>query len=65
VAPIVSKVGETTPASQTAAIYVVKPADTLSRIAKTHGTTVNALKALNGLATDRIGIGMKLKLPEA
>lgn len=65
VTPVVSKEGATTPASRTAAIYVVKPADTLSRIAKIHGTTVNALKAVNGLGTDRIGIGMKLKLPEA
>jgi LysM repeat protein len=64
-APVVSKEGATAAASRTAAIYVVKPADTLGRIAKIHGTTVNALKAVNGLGTDRIGIGMKLKLPEA
>jgi LysM repeat protein len=63
-APIVSKLGAPVTTSQ-AAIYVVKPADTLSRIAKTHGTTVSALKSANGLDTDRICVGMKLKLPEA
>ena len=63
--PVVSKEGATAPASRTATIYVVKPADTLSRIAKIHGTTVNALKVANGLDTDRIAIGLKLKLPEA
>jgi len=62
---IVSKEGANVLASQPVTIYVVKPADTLSRIAKIHGTTVSALKAANGLDTDRIAVGMKLKLPEA
>jgi LysM repeat protein len=62
--PIVSKAGASTTASQPATVYVVKPADTLSRIAKLCRTTVSALKAANGLDTDRIAIGMKLKLPE-
>ena len=62
--PVVSKAGASVTANLPAAIYVVKPADTLSRIAKIHGTTVNALKAANGLDTDRIAIGIKLKLPE-
>jgi len=64
-APIVSKEGANVLASQPVTIYVVKPANTLSRIAKIHGTTVSALKAANGLDTDRIAVGMKLKLPEA
>ncbi len=62
---IVPKEGASVAANRTSTVYVVKPADTLSRIAKTHGTTVSALKAANGLDTDRIAIGMKLKLPEA
>jgi len=61
---IVSKAGAPATAARPANIYVVKPADTLSRIAKVHGTTVSALKVANGLETDRIVIGMKLKLPE-
>ncbi len=64
-APIVPKTGASGLSTASAGIYVVKPADTLSRIAKTHGTTVSALKAANALDTDRIAVGMKLKLPEA
>ncbi|HYG33183.1 MAG TPA: LysM peptidoglycan-binding domain-containing protein [Clostridia bacterium] len=50
-------------ASDTPTVYVVKKGDTLSGIAKTHGTTVRAIKALNGLKSDTIVIGKKLKLP--
>jgi peptidoglycan endopeptidase LytE len=46
-------------------LYVVKSGDTLSRIASAHGTTVTDLKAANGLRTDRIKVGDKLKLPAA
>ena len=45
------------------AIYVVKPGDTLSKVAKLHGTTVQAIKEANELTTDRIAIGAKLKMP--
>ncbi len=51
--------------SATQNIYVIKPGDSLSRIAKTHGTTVQALKAANGLKSDRIVAGRKLKLPQS
>jgi LysM repeat protein len=43
--------------------YVVKSGDTLDRIARTHGTTVRAIKAANGLTGDRIVVGRKLNLP--
>lgn len=46
-------------------IYTVKSGDTLTRIAKAHGTTVKALKAVNSLENDRIVVGAKLKIPEA
>jgi nucleoid-associated protein YgaU len=46
-------------------VYVVKSGDTLSRIAKAHGTTVKAIEAANGLNDDRILVGAKLKIPEA
>jgi LysM repeat protein len=46
-------------------IYVVKSGDSLTRIAKAHGTTVKALKAANGLKSDRIVVGAKLKIPAA
>lgn len=44
-------------------VYVVKSGDTLSRIATAHKTTVKDLKSINGLTTDRINVGQKLKLP--
>jgi LysM repeat protein len=48
------------PAAET---YTVKSGDTLTKIAREHGTTVTALKELNGLKIDRINLGQKLKLP--
>jgi len=44
--------------------YVVKSGDSLGRIARTHKTTVHAIKAANGLTSDRIVAGQNLKLPE-
>ncbi|MGA2786564.1 MAG: LysM peptidoglycan-binding domain-containing protein [Verrucomicrobiota bacterium] len=52
-------------ASQTETLYVVKSGDSLTRIAKAHGTTVRALKAANDLQNDRIVVGAKLKIPTA
>ncbi len=45
--------------------YVVKTGDTLSRIARAHGTTVQAIKTANSLTSDRIVPGHTLKLPQA
>lgn len=44
-------------------VYVVKSGDNLARIARRHGTTVNAIKAANNLTSDRIRVGQKLKVP--
>lgn len=44
-------------------VYVVKAGDSLTKIAKTHGTTIKAIRAANGMRTDKIKVGMKLKLP--
>jgi LysM repeat protein len=44
-------------------IYIVKSGDTLTKIAKDHGTTVKALRAANKLRTDRIRVGDKLVIP--
>jgi LysM repeat protein len=46
-------------------VYVVKPGDTLNRIARIHKTTVKALKTANDLDGDMIAVGAKLKLPPA
>jgi len=43
--------------------YTVKGGDTLSKIAKKHGTTPKAIRAANGLSSDKINVGQKLKLP--
>ncbi len=43
-------------------IYVVKKGDTLSAIARRHGTTVKALQLNNGLSNSRLQIGQQLFL---
>ncbi len=53
----------TTPSTSASASYTVKSGDTLTRIARNHNTTVAALKSANGLRTDRINVGQKLKVP--
>jgi LysM repeat protein len=64
--PAVPVASESTAASgHVKAVYVVKSGDTLTRIAKVHGTTVKALKTANNLNNDRIVVGAKLKIPEA
>ncbi|HXU78692.1 MAG TPA: LysM peptidoglycan-binding domain-containing protein [Methylomirabilota bacterium] len=46
-------------------VYQVKSGDTLSKIATEHKTTVRAIRSANKLATDRITVGQKLKMPSA
>ena len=43
--------------------YLIASGDSLSRIAKKFGTTVDALKAANSLTSDRIYSGQKLLIP--
>jgi LysM repeat protein len=44
-------------------IYVVQAGDTLGHIASRFGTTVQAIKDLNGLTSDLINIGTELLIP--
>jgi LysM repeat protein len=44
-------------------VYTVKSGDTLTKIAGQFSTTVKALRAANGLKTDSIKVGQKLKIP--
>ena len=46
-------------------LYEVKPGDTLEKIAKRFGTTVELLKKANNLSSDIIRIGDKLKVTKA
>lgn len=50
-------------ATGTTTAYTVKGGDTLSKIAKKHGTTAKAIRAANGLTSDKIIVGQKLKIP--
>ncbi len=43
--------------------YTVKSGDSLTKIAKAHGTTVKAIQAENHLTTTSIKAGQKLKIP--
>ncbi|PLS01410.1 C40 family peptidase [Neobacillus cucumis] len=53
---------KTTSASPSSTVYTVKSGDTLSSIAKKYKTTVAQLKAWNGLKSDFLKIGQKLKI---
>jgi len=65
--------GGTAPAANSASVapdtgmggetYTIKSGDSLTKIAKAHGTTVKAIKAENNLNTDHIKVGQKLKIP--
>ena len=44
-------------------VYSVKPGDTLTRIAHSHGVTVTAIRNANGMKTSRVNVGQKLKIP--
>ncbi|MBB6097937.1 cell wall-associated NlpC family hydrolase [Deinobacterium chartae] len=52
-------------ASALAAPYTVKPGDTLSKIAREHGTSVQTLMTLNKLSNPTLDVGQKLNLPDA
>ena len=45
--------------------YIVRSGDTLWLLAQRYGTTVDAIKQLNGLTSDSLSIGQVLKIPTA
>ncbi|MBI2929835.1 MAG: LysM peptidoglycan-binding domain-containing protein [Verrucomicrobia bacterium] len=51
------------PADTGQAVHVVKSGESLSKIARQHGTTIRAIRDANNLRTDRILVGQKLKVP--
>ena len=52
------------PVTASGDVYVVKSGDMLGGIAVAHKTTTKALKQLNGLNSDKLQVGQKLKLPK-
>lgn len=50
--------------SETGRSYKVQPGDSLEKIAKQQGTTVEAIKRLNALDSDKIVVGKEIQLPE-
>ena len=57
-----SSSSSSTQSSTPTGTYTVKSGDTLSGIATRHGMTVNQLKQWNGLTSNNIRVGQKLKL---
>lgn len=47
--------------SSASATYTVKPGDSLNLIASKHGMSLQTLKSINGLSSDRIFVGQSLK----
>lgn len=44
-------------------IYRIKPGDNLEKIARSHNTSVKAIKELNNLSSDKIVVGKLIKIP--
>jgi len=63
--PTVTKANTVPDPGRAGTVYVVKSGDTLTRIARTYGTSIQAIEAANGLTDDRILVGAKLKIPTA
>jgi LysM repeat protein len=63
VAPAAASALSSTGLSTSEETYTVKSGDTLTKIAKTHGTTVKAIESENNLSTTKIKVGQKLKIP--
>lgn len=53
------------PASDSGQTHTVQGGDTLGKLASRYGTTVSAFREVNGLKSDVIRIGQKLKVPTA
>lgn len=53
------------PEDMSGIIYVVAPGDTLWKIAKLYGVTVDQIKKANNLTSDNLSIGQEIKVPTA
>jgi LysM repeat protein len=61
--PPTGATGTTAGAATGVGTYKVKAGDTLTRIAKAHGVTVNQLRAANNMKTMQVQVGKVLKIP--
>jgi LysM repeat protein len=52
------------PTAMNGKTYQVKSGDNLEKIARAHGKTVQAIKALNQMSSDKIIVGKTLQIPE-
>ena len=52
-----------TPAAEETTVYIVQPGDYLAKISKKFNIKISVIKSLNGLSSDKIRVGQKLKLP--
>ncbi len=59
------KTAKAAPEAAPASGYVVKPGDSLAKIARENGVSVQQLKAANGMSTASLRIGQTLTLPAA
>lgn len=62
-APATAPAPAAVPVTDDGSTYTVKSGDTLGHIALRHKVKIVELKALNGLGTDLIRVGQKIKLP--
>lgn len=53
----------TQPSTGATTAYKVKAGDTLTKIARSHGTTITAIKAANRLSSDNLSVGQTLQIP--
>ena len=56
--------GAAPPAALAGGVYFVKDGDTLSRIGRTFGVGAEAIRAENRLASDRVAVGDRLRIPD-
>jgi len=61
-AAIAATQGSVRAPSRNAKVYTVRRGDTLSGIAQRYGTSASSLKRINGLSTDQLRVGQKLRL---
>ena len=63
VIPATAKVQPSSDDASSGETYRVRRGDTLSSIASRFGTTISTMKRINGLKSNRLKVGQRIKLP--